>query len=136
MGEKMETKDVSEMTINELEEFLKKAKEIKNKVSKPKGLTYCIIRTDSAGVFAGLIDRKVKGKENTIYNSRKIWYWDWDGANSLSQLANDGLNNPENCKFAQEVTESDLKGIIEIIPCSLKAEKSIKEVKICRNKFW
>ena len=124
----MKDKNVSDMTIKELEVFLNKAKKTKENILNPKGLTYCIIRTYSAGVFAGLIDRKVKGKENTIYNSRRIWYW--SGANSLSQLANDGTKSPDTCKFAQEVKESDLKEIIEIIPCSLKSKKSIKEVKI------
>ena len=93
-----------------------------------KNLTYCIIRTYSAGVFAGWIDRKIKGKENIIFNSRRIFYW--DGANSLSQLAIDGVSLPKKCKFAKIVPETDLKEIIEIIPISEKGEQSILEVPI------
>jgi len=92
---------------------------IKNKI----GLTYCIVRTYSAGVFAGWIDRRLRGKERTIINSRRIWYW--SGAMSLSQLANDGTNDPNNCKFSQIVPEIDLTEIIEVIPCSVKAKESI-----------
>jgi len=98
------------------------------KAPSMKGKEYCIIRTYSAGVFAGYINRKVKGKENTIYNARRIWYW--DGAASLSQMANEGVKKPENCKFSQVVSEQDLKEIIEILPCSKKAKESIEGVKI------
>ena len=98
------------------------------KAAAKKGKEYCIIRTFSAGVFAGYIDRKVKGKERTIYDSRRLWYW--DGAFTLSQLANDGTKKPINCKFSQNVEELDLTEIIEIIPCTEKAEKSIKDVKV------
>ena len=101
---------------------------IRTPVKSKKGLSYCIIRTYSAGVFAGWVDRKVKGKENIIFDSRRIWYW--DGANSLSQLANEGTKSPNNCKFSQVVAETDLKEIIEIIPCTEKAKKSIKGVSI------
>jgi hypothetical protein len=97
------------------------------KVSK-KGMRYCVIRTYSAGVFAGWIHRKNKGQEATIYDSRRLWYW--KGANSLSQLANDGVANPTECQFAQVVRETDLKQIIEIIPISEKGKLSIDEVKI------
>lgn len=95
------------------------------------GKTYCIVRTYSAGVFAGLFDRKIKGKEGTIYQSRRIWYW--SGANSLSQLANEGVKFPNKCKFAQEVKETDLKDIIEVIPCTKKAEKNIKGVPVWQS---
>ncbi len=93
-----------------------------------KGKEYCVVRTYSAGVFTGYIDRKVKGGEATVYDARRIFYW--DGAASLSQMANDGVNKPQNCKFAQSVQEVDLKEIIEVIPCTTKAKKSIGEVPV------
>jgi len=92
------------------------------------GMEYCIIRTYSAGVFAGYIDRSVNGKERTIYKSRRIWYW--KGAATLSQLSQEGTSKPDECKFPCEEPEKDLTEIIEIIPCTKKAEKSIKGVKI------
>ena len=95
---------------------------------KVDGLEYCIIRTYSAGVFAGYIDRAKGGKEQTIYNSRRIWAW--SGAASLSQLAMEGTKDPDNCKFPREVTETDLTEIIEVIPCTIQAEESIKGVKV------
>ena len=96
---------------------------------KPKkGMEYCIVRTFSAGVFAGYWDRKVKGSEGIIYNSRRIWYW--DGAASLSQLAMEGTKKPVKCKFPCEVKETDLKNVIEVIPCTEKAKQSIKGVPV------
>lgn len=89
------------------------------------GMEYCIVRTYSAGVFAGYIEKR-EGKEVTIRKVRRIWYW--DGANSLSQLAVDGTLKPENCKFACEVDTIIVTEAIEVIPCTEKARKSIMEV--------
>ena len=109
-------------------EYIPKGSEANTKAPLKKGMEYCIVRTYSAGVFAGYIDRKIKGQENTVCEARRLWYW--DGAASLSQLANEGVKKPTNCKFAQEVPEVDLKNIIEVIPCTSKAQEIIKGVKI------
>lgn len=100
---------------------------IKNfeKAEELDGMEYCIVRTYSAGVFAGYVEKR-EGKEVTIRKVRRIWYW--DGANSLSQLAVDGTLKPENCKFACEVDTIIVTEAIEIIPCTEKARKSIMEV--------
>lgn len=104
---------------------------LKEMASKKDGLDYCIVRTYSAGVFAGYYDRKNKGQEGTVYNARRIWYW--TGAASLSQLAIDGTSSPDTCKFPEEVEEIDLKQIIEVLPCTEKAKQSILSVKIWKN---
>lgn len=44
---------------------------------------YYIVRTYSAGVFAGYI-KKREGKEVVMENARRLWYW--DGAASLSHM--------------------------------------------------
>lgn len=87
---------------------------------------YVIIRTYSAGVHSGYLKER-NGKEVTLTNSRRIWYW--DGAASLSQMAVDGVSKPENCKFAVVLPEIILTETIEIIPCSEKAKKCIEGVK-------
>ena len=88
---------------------------------------YCIVRTHSAGVFAGTLKSR-EGKEVVLTDARRIWYW--DGAASLSQLAMSGTSKPENCKFPEPVSEVLLTEAIEIIPCSKQAIKSIKGVPI------
>ena len=88
---------------------------------------YVIVRTYSAGVFAGnLVSRK--GQEVVLEKARRIWYW--SGANSLSQLATDGTKDPSNCKFPCEVSRVELFQAIEIIDVTDVAEKSIKAVPV------
>ena len=100
---------------------------IKNTVPaiKKKGLKYVIVRTYSAGVFAGYLVKRT-GKEVQLTEARRLWYW--KGANSLSELAKSGVKYPAECKFSvpvnQEVTEC-----IEILEVSEKARLSIASVK-------
>jgi hypothetical protein len=88
---------------------------------------YVIVRTYSAGVFAGNLESR-NGKEVVLKNARRLWYW--DGAASLSQLAMEGTNKPNDCKFPCAVSEVLLLEAIEILDVSENAEKSIKEVPI------
>lgn len=84
-----------------------------------------IVRTYSAGVFAGNLESR-KDKESVIRNAIRIWYW--DGAASLSQLAMQGTNKPENCKFGVAVDKIIVTETIEILSTTKKAEESIKKV--------
>ena len=108
-------------------EYVKK----ENQTTKTKlmnGLEYCIVRTYSAGVFAGYYDRKIKGQEGIVFNARRLWRW--QGSATLSQFAKNGTSKPNECQFPCEVDEIDLKQIIEVIPCSEKAKKSIDSVPV------
>ena len=95
-----------------------------------KGKPYVIARTYSAGVFAGYLKSRV-GKEGTLLNARRLWYW--KGAASLSQLSQDGVSAPNDCKFPCEVPEVTLTEIVEVLPCSEKARLSIASVKVWQN---
>lgn len=88
---------------------------------------YVIVRTYSAGVFAGYIKSR-KGQEVVMTDARRIWYW--SGAASLSQLAEEGTKDPLNCRFPIAVKEIELFQVIEILTVSKDAEKSIKAVPI------
>jgi hypothetical protein len=88
---------------------------------------YVIVRTYSAGVFAGFLVSR-DGKEVELSFARRLWYW--SGAASLSQLAMEGVKNPDKCKFPTPVHSIILTEVIEIIPCTKKAKKSIESVKI------
>lgn len=88
---------------------------------------YCIVRTRSAGVFAGEVTALDKDS-CTIKNSRRIWYW--DGAASLSQLSQEGVKRPENCKFPCVIPEHLVFEPVEIIPCTPDARQSIEGVEI------
>jgi hypothetical protein len=91
---------------------------------------YIICRTYSAGVFAGTLHLR-EGQEVTLTNARMLWYW--DGAASLSQLANDGVSKPDNCKFPAEVSEVLLLQAIQLLPVSDAAKASIAGVKIWKE---
>lgn len=86
---------------------------------------YSLIRTYSAGVHFGIIAER-NGKEVTLQNARRIWYW--EGAASLSQMAVDGVSKPTKCKFSVTVPKICLTEAIEIIDCTEKAVKCILEV--------
>ena len=96
-------------------------------IEKVVSYEYVIIRTYSAGVFAGYLKSRI-GKEVVLAHARRLWYW--DGAASLSQFATDGTNKPENCKFPCEVDEVTLTEMIEMLPVTEKAHQSIKDVPI------
>ena len=96
-------------------------------MKKPK---YVIVRTYSAGVFAGELKSR-KGQEVVLTNARRIWYW--AGASSLSQLAVDGTSKPDECKFPCEVPKVELLQAIEILDVTEKAKDSIKAVPVWKE---
>lgn len=85
----------------------------------------CMVRTYSAGVFLGTVAAQ-DGKEVTLTNARRIWYW--EGAATLSQLATDGTSKPQACKFPTPVAEVVLTEAIELIPATEAAIASIAAV--------
>ena len=93
-------------------------KELKNK-------DYYIVRGDRSGVFFGNIKER-NGREVVLTNVRRLWYW--DGAASISQLAQEGTVKTRQCKFSVTVEEILVLDVIEIDKCSDEAVKSIKEV--------
>ncbi len=94
------------------------------------GMPYSIVRTFSAGVFAGYLKSR-EGKEVVLIHARRLWYW--KGAASLSQLSVDGVSCPNECKFPCEVAQVFLTEAIEILPCSAKAKASISMVPIWKK---
>ena len=84
-----------------------------------------IVRGDRSGVFYGEIAGR-DGREVTIENCRRLWYW--DGAASLSQLALEGVKKPDSCKFTVTVPSLTILDAIELIPCSEAAVVSIEGV--------
>lgn len=90
----------------------------------------CMVRTHSAGVFLGTVKER-DGKEITLTDARRIWYW--DGAATLSQLATEGTRKPQDCKFPAPVAEVLLTEAIEIIPATEAAIASIAAVPVWKK---
>ncbi len=93
-------------------------------------MPYQIVRSKDAGVFAGYVASRTD-QEVVIKHARRLWYW--DGAASLSQLAMEGTNKPENCKFPCEVDRVTLLGVIEILDVTEKARRSLMSVPIWKQ---
>jgi hypothetical protein len=102
---------------------------LKEEAQSLDGYPYRIVRTSSAGVFAGYIT-DMNGQNIKMTEARRIWYW--SGAASLSQLAIDGTNNPKECKFPEPVNV-ELFEVIEILEVTEKAKKSIQAVAIWKQ---
>lgn len=100
---------------------------VKEMAPQVDGMDYCMVRTYSAGVFAGYIESR-EGKEAVLRNARRIWYW--EGAASLSELATRGPSKPDKCKFPVAVDKVTLTEVIEIIPITQEAKEVIDKVAV------
>ena len=90
---------------------------------------YKIVRSYSAGVFAGEIEsRSDDGRRVVMRNARRLWYW--NGAASLSQLAMEGVKFPNECKFPCEVDRVEVLEVIEILDATEAAKQSIAGVPV------
>lgn len=94
------------------------------------GMEYVIVRTYSAGVFAGYLAKR-EGQEVLMRHARRLWYW--SGAATLSQLAMEGTKKPSECKFPMPVDSIVLTEAIEIIPVTKEAKKSLDGVGVWRQ---
>ena len=86
-----------------------------------------IVRGDRSGVFFGNLKER-NGQEVTLTDCRRVWYW--SGAASISQIAAEGVKNPDECKFTMSVSEIIILDAIEIIPCTKEAIQNINSVKV------
>ena len=85
---------------------------------------YCIVRTYSAGVFAGILLLK-DSNEVIIQDARRLWYWYANQSISLSGIAKYGLKQGDS-KIAPPVDKVWVEAI-EIIP--IYDEKIIATIK-------
>lgn len=121
--------DQTEIEINGVK-YVQKGSENKQ-AETLDGLEYKIVRTYSAGVFAGYLKEKVTKEGTTtcvLLNARRLW--SWAGAASLSEMAMHGTSKPEGCKFPCEVSKVELLQVIEILDVTKKAKESIDSVKV------
>lgn len=81
---------------------------------------YVIVRTYSAGVHAGTLVKR-DGKEVTLENARRIWYW--VGANTLHEIALRGVGSGS--KVSETVESITLTEAIEVITATAEAEKNL-----------
>ena len=119
--------DATEVELNGIKYVRKDSVDHNTKAQQLDGLIYVIVRTYSAGVFAGYL-KSQDGKQVVLVNARRLWYW--KGAATLSQLAMEGVSSPEGCKFPCEVKSITLTEAIEVTPATERARQSIEKVQI------
>ena len=89
-----------------------------------------MVRTYSAGVFYGGLKSR-EGKEAVLVNARRVWKW--EGAATLSQLAQSGTSRPSDCKFPEPVSEVTLTEAIELIPVTEAALQTLNSVPVWKE---
>lgn len=82
----------------------------------------CVIRTYSAGVHFGTVVSR-DSQDIQLSKSRRIW--SWEGAFTLSAVAQDGVKT---AKLSIVTPEILLQQCIEIIPCSSRAISNLESI--------
>jgi len=107
---------------------------VKEKAPELEGLEYKIFRTYSSGVFGGYLSSKENSVGHyrcVIKKARRFHYW--EGAASLSQLAEEGIKESKkaNCRFAMELSgDLELPNVVEILSVTAKAKANIDGVPV------
>jgi hypothetical protein len=87
-----------------------------------------IVRANGAGVFFGNVAEENEQAQTVVMTDvKRLWYW--DGASSLSELAEHGVACPEKCKFTCNVSRIKVYNVLEILDVTEEAEASINGVK-------
>lgn len=97
----------------------------KDRTVELDGMPYRIVRCQAAGVFAGYVESE-DGDVYVLCDARRLWYW--SGAASLSQLANEGVKSPDDCKFPAPVSRVKVFGVIEVLEPTAAAKATIDGV--------
>lgn len=119
---------IDNLTFGELKQI---AAMFNNVASAPSGSLdsfaigeYVIIRTYSAGVWAGKLIQKA-GNEVILSEARRMWQWKAAESISLSGCAKFGIERSSS-RIAPAIDQTWLEAI-EILPMTTKAKKSIME---------
>jgi hypothetical protein len=127
----METK-INELEVNGVKYIPKDS--VDGIAPKVDGLQCVLVRSYAAGVHFGYLQNEEftpSGKVVTLTKTRRVWYW--DGAASLSQMALEGVNKPQNCKFSVELASNEIVNVIETIPLTEKAILNLYKVAVWKQ---
>ena len=125
-----------EITLKELREILSDVnvrQEGNNSVGK-----HCAIRAYGAGCFVGKVVSVIptsQGRARVVLDDCiRLHLW---MANSMSEVATQGVTDPERCKFSKKTEGHTILGVIEIIPCTDTALRNLYAVERSgKNSGW
>jgi hypothetical protein len=83
---------------------------------------FCIFRTYSAGVHMGYLE-EINGTCALVKEARRLWRW--TERFTLNEIANQGASAES--RISNPVDEIYLTQVIEVIPCSKKAENDLRK---------
>ncbi len=86
--------------------------------------SYVIVRCHDAGVHAGFLEAR-EGREATLTEARRLWYWTAKEDDFLNGVAVHGLG--QGAKIGPAVSRMILTEDCEIIECSETGKASIRE---------
>jgi hypothetical protein len=98
------------------------------------GLKAVLVRSYAAGVHFGYLKSESftqSGKVVILVNTQRIYTW--YGACSLSQVALEGVKEPDKCQFSVEIPENEIVNVIETIPLSESSLSNLKKVKVWKK---
>lgn len=90
---------------------------------------YSIVRSRDAGVWAG-VPSKVDGRNVTLHDARRLWYWEVEKGFTLSHVALAGIKSG---KLPAAVPQVFLTEVCEITPCTEEAEKNLRAFPVHRG---
>lgn len=83
---------------------------------------FVIVRTRNAGVHCGTLQGEPDGTQIILTDARRVWRW--RGANSLSELANNGCAM-EFSRISEPVSKIRIPDYIEVLTCTNEAKKNL-----------
>jgi hypothetical protein len=86
---------------------------------------YVVVRTYSAGVYCGVLQGRLKGREATLTEVRLIH--SWTGAKTTLDLATAG---PATANMSATALKVVLPEVIAVIDATVKAEKVLRELPV------
>lgn len=107
---------------------------VKDEVVDTSGLKAVLIRSYASGVHYGYLKDMIdtlSGRVVKLVNSRRCW--SWSGSATLSQMALEGVKNPDKCKFSVSLPEIEVVNVIEIMYLTQEALTNLNEVPVWKN---
>lgn len=91
------------------------------------GLPCVIVAAGIGGIHFGFLKSRT-GAEVTLVQARRIQYW--QGAASITEIANRGVSKPNDCRFSAPAAEITLLNAVEILPVSTSAQANLNAVPV------
>ena len=119
--------DITEIELNGVQYVRKDAIKSNSPAVSIDGLPCVIVAAGIGGIHFGFLKAK-NGAEVTLVQARRIQYW--QGAASITEIANRGVSKPNDCRFSAPAAEITLLNAVEILPVSTSAQANLNAVPV------